>query len=165
MIYPIKIQNSSFKEAQWNTQKPERLMILATQYMNKRCLSEKNHKKNQTKNRAELPDIFEGNEIIIWKRYGHACRLSRVWLLATLWTVVLQSPLSMGFPRQEYQSGLLFPSPGIFMIQGLNSLLLCILHYRQIVYPLSHQGSPIKEILTLNFLSFLKIIYWDIINM
>lgn len=40
-------------------------MILATQYMNKRCLSEKNHKKNQTKNRAELPDIFEGNEIII----------------------------------------------------------------------------------------------------
>ena len=29
---------------------------------------------------------------------------------ATPWTVVLQAPLSMRFPGQEYQSGLLFPS-------------------------------------------------------
>ena len=31
---------------------------------------------------------------------------------ANPWTVALQAPLSMGFPRQEYWSGLLFPSPG-----------------------------------------------------
>ena len=31
---------------------------------------------------------------------------------ATPWTVALQSPLSMGFPRKEYWSGLLFSSPG-----------------------------------------------------
>ena len=31
---------------------------------------------------------------------------------ATPWTVVCQAPLSMGFPRQEYWSGLPFPSPG-----------------------------------------------------
>ena len=30
----------------------------------------------------------------------------------TLWTVGHQAPLSMGFPKQEYWSGLLFPSPG-----------------------------------------------------
>ena len=30
----------------------------------------------------------------------------------TLWTVASQSSLSMGFPRQEYWSGLLFSSPG-----------------------------------------------------
>ena len=30
----------------------------------------------------------------------------------TPWTVAHQAPLSMGFPRQEYWSGLLFPSPG-----------------------------------------------------
>ena len=30
---------------------------------------------------------------------------------ATLWTVARQAPLSMGFPRQEYWSGLPFPSP------------------------------------------------------
>ena len=31
---------------------------------------------------------------------------------ATPWTVVHQAPLSLGFPRQEYWSGLLFPPPG-----------------------------------------------------
>ena len=38
--------------------------------------------------------------------------LSRVRLFATLWTVAHQTPLSMGFSRQEYWSGLPFPSPG-----------------------------------------------------
>ena len=33
-------------------------------------------------------------------------------LFATPWTVAHQAPLSMGFSRQEYQSGLPFPSPG-----------------------------------------------------
>ena len=38
--------------------------------------------------------------------------LSRVRLFATLWTVAHQVPLSMGFSKQEYGSGLLFPPPG-----------------------------------------------------
>ena len=33
-------------------------------------------------------------------------------ILKSLWTTVHQAPLSMGFLRQEYWSGLLFPSPG-----------------------------------------------------
>ena len=37
---------------------------------------------------------------------------SRVWLFTTPWTAVPQAPLSMGFSRQEYWSGLPFPSPG-----------------------------------------------------
>ena len=37
---------------------------------------------------------------------------SLVRLFATLWTIARQAPLSMGFPRQEYWSGLPFPSPG-----------------------------------------------------
>ena len=32
--------------------------------------------------------------------------------LVTTWSVAHQAPLSMGFPRQEYWSGLPFPSPG-----------------------------------------------------
>ena len=32
--------------------------------------------------------------------------------LATPWTVAHQAPLILGFPRQEYWSGLSFPSPG-----------------------------------------------------
>ena len=45
----------------------------------------------------------------------HVCMLScfcHVWLFATLWTVAHQAPLSMGFSRQGYWSGLPFPSPG-----------------------------------------------------
>ena len=38
--------------------------------------------------------------------------LSRVRLFETPWTVAHQSPLSMGFSRQEYWSGLPFLSPG-----------------------------------------------------
>ena len=38
--------------------------------------------------------------------------LSRVRLFATPWTVAHQGPPSMGFSRQEYWSGLPFPSPG-----------------------------------------------------
>ena len=38
--------------------------------------------------------------------------LSRVRHFATPWTVAYQAPPSMGFSRQEYQSGLPFPSPG-----------------------------------------------------
>ena len=34
---------------------------------------------------------------------------SHVLLIATPWTVACQAPLSMGFPRQEYWSGLPFP--------------------------------------------------------
>ena len=40
------------------------------------------------------------------------CHFSRVCLFATLWTVAHQAPLSMGFSRQEYQSGLSCPPPG-----------------------------------------------------
>ena len=38
--------------------------------------------------------------------------LSHVRLFATPWTVAYQAPPSMGFSRQEYWSGLPFPSPG-----------------------------------------------------
>ena len=37
---------------------------------------------------------------------------SRIQLCVTLWTVACQVPLSMGFSRQAYWSGLPFPSPG-----------------------------------------------------
>ena len=39
-------------------------------------------------------------------------RFSRVQFCVTPWTVARQAPLSMGFSRQEYWSGLLCPPPG-----------------------------------------------------
>ena len=44
---------------------------------------------------------------------------SRVQLCETIWTVVCQAPLSMGFPRQEYWSGLPFPYPGDLSKPGI----------------------------------------------
>ena len=44
--------------------------------------------------------------------YVHAKLLQLCLLFATLWTIAHQDPLSMEFSRQEYWSGLPFPSPG-----------------------------------------------------
>ena len=46
-----------------------------------------------------------------WKWKVKVKLLSRVWLLATPWTVAYQAPPSMGFSRQECWSGLPVPSP------------------------------------------------------
>ena len=42
--------------------------------------------------------------------YVCVCKLSHVWLFATPWIVARLAPLSMEFSRQEYQSGLPFPT-------------------------------------------------------
>ena len=64
-----------------------------------------------TRDRTHIPCIkivecypldCQGNEVKL---------LSHVQLFATPWTVAYKAPLSMEFSRQEYWSGLLFPSP------------------------------------------------------
>ena len=51
------------------------------------------------------------------KRKVKVKSLSRVRLLATPWTAAHQAPLSMGFSRQEYWSGVPLPSPGAYVKQ------------------------------------------------
>ena len=46
-----------------------------------------------------------------WKWKAKVKLLSQVWLLATPWTAAHQAPLSMGFSRQEFCSGVPLPSP------------------------------------------------------
>ena len=46
-----------------------------------------------------------------WKWSRSVMCDSSVWLFATPWTAAYQAPLSMGFSRQEYYSGLPLPSP------------------------------------------------------
>ena len=58
---------------------------------------------------------------------------------ATLWVVTHQAPLSMEFSSQEYWRGCHSLLQGIFPTQGSN---LGFLHCRQILYHMSHQGSP-----------------------
>ena len=53
------------------------------------------------------------------KRKVKVKSLSCVWLFATPWTGVYQNPPSMGFSRQEYWSGLPFPSSGDLPTPGI----------------------------------------------
>ena len=57
----------------------------------------------------------------------------------TLWTVALQAPLSVGFPRQQYWSGLPFPSPGHLLNPGIKPASPAL---QVNSFLLSHQGSP-----------------------
>ena len=58
----------------------------------------------------------------------------------TLWTVAHQAPLSMGFSRQEYWSGLPFPSPGDLPDPGTEPMSPS---WQADSLPLSH-GKPLE---------------------
>ena len=75
-------------------------------------------------------------------KYSSGQLLNHVWLFVTPWDAPCQAPLSMGFSRQDYWSGLHTLLQGIFPTQRSNSGLL---HCRCILYHLSHQGSLVKE--------------------
>ena len=59
----------------------------------------------------------------------------------TPWTVAHHAPLSMGFSRQEYWSGLPFPSPGDLPNPGTEP--------KSPALALIHQGSPLVRLLRL----------------
>ena len=63
--------------------------------------------------------------------------------LLTLWTVARQAPLSMGFSRQEYWSGLLHPPPGHLPNPGIEPCLLCLLHWQAGSLPLVPPGKHV----------------------
>ena len=56
--------------------------------------------------------------------------LSHVQLFEIPWTLALQAPLSLGFSRHEYWSGLPCPPPGIFLTQGTSPHLLHLFHWQ-----------------------------------
>ena len=67
--------------------------------------------------------------------------LSRVRLLATPWTVARQAPLSVGFSRQEYWSGLPFPSPGDLPDTGIKRRSPVL---QEESLPFEPPGAPVK---------------------
>ena len=75
---------------------------------------------------------------------------SRVWLFATPWTVAHQAALSVDFSRQEYWSGLPFPSPGDLSHPGIEPRSPAL---QADSLPLSHHGSP-KACITVLFYSY-----------
>ena len=77
----------------------------------------------------------------MWTLFYMLSHFSHVRLLAALWTVVLQSPLSMGLSRQEYWSGLPFPSPGDLPNPGIEPTFLMSGIGRQVCFHWRHLGS------------------------
>ena len=78
--------------------------------------------------------------VCVWNHFSH------VQLFTTLWTIVCQAPLSMGFSRQEYWSGFPFSSPGDLPNPGiepsfLTSPALVGVSFTTLAPP-GHQGSP-----------------------
>ena len=75
-----------------------------------------------------------------------ACTLSRfhcVRLCVTSWTVALQAPLSMDSPGKNTGVGCPARLQGIFLTQGSNPHLLCLLHWQVGTLPLALPGKPI----------------------
>ena len=73
-------------------------------------------------------------------RFGH------VQLFVTLWTIAHLAPLSMGFSRQEYQSGLPCPLPGDLPDPGIEPGSLMSPALAGGILPLEHLGSPSSAI-------------------
>ena len=77
-----------------------------------------------------------------------ACMLScfsRVWLFATPWTVAQQAPLSMEFSRQEYWSGLPFPSPVNLLDPGIKPASLALAGVFFTAEPAGEQYTSLKK--------------------
>ena len=69
------------------------------------------------------------------------CNIFFSLFFATFWTAASQAPPSMGFPRQEYWSGLPLPPPGDFPNPQIKSASPVSPALQMGSLPLSHQGS------------------------
>ena len=79
------------------------------------------YEKGDVKNKTQTAFYYVLYMFVFYKTVC-VCVLSHVGLFATPWTVAHQAPLSMGFSRQEYWSGLPFPSPGDLLDPGIEPM-------------------------------------------
>ena len=68
---------------------------------------------------SSLPHTEKGDIFIVVTLSQSARTLSYIRLFVTPWTVAREAPLSMGFPRHEYWSGLPFSPPGDLPSPGI----------------------------------------------
>ena len=91
--------------------------------------------------------------MLMWKFPHHCAFITShficVPLFVTLWTIAHQALLSMGFPRQEYCSGLPCPPPVEFPNPGIEPRPLHLLHWQASSLPLASPG----KLLIINMLA------------
>ena len=101
--------------------------------------------------------------------HTYACMLnlfSHIRLFVSLWIVACQTcqaPLSMGFSRQEYLSGLPCPPLGDLPNPGIKPVSLAVPELQADSLPLSHQGKPYVYTYII-FMFFSIKIYYRILN-
>ena len=83
--------------------------------------------------------VYKQNVVCVQSNVCTLSHFSRVWLFATLWIVAHQAPLSVGFSRQEYCSGLSCPPPGDLPNPRTEPVAPAL---QADSLPLSHGGSP-----------------------
>ena len=86
------------------------------------------------------------NTVLYVEGLLRTCMRAQSHLTITPWTVVCQAPLSMGFSRQEYWSGLPFPPPRDLADPGTKLLSSGISALVGDFLPLLHLGSPMSNI-------------------
>ena len=94
--------------------------------------------------------LYTPQDILDTLTYCCCCLVIKSCLtLATPWTVVCQSPRFITFFRQEYWSGLLFPSPGDLPHPEIEPAFWWLLLWQAGSLLLRHQGSPYLSLLPL----------------
>ena len=108
----------SYGPVQWRgTEKPGMLQFKELRRVGHNLVNEQQQQHNSysfnvgSRNMPQWPVLCPATWCTFVGAYVLSC-FSHVQLFTTLWTVACQAPLSMGLSRQEYWSGLPFPSPG-----------------------------------------------------
>ena len=91
--------------------------------------------------------------IVYWVKQSYYESIRAMWCLCAQWCLTVCYSLDYSppdssvhgvFPGKNTGAGCRFLFQGIFLTQGSNPYLLCLLHCRWILYPLSDQGSSIR---------------------
>ena len=92
-----------------------------------------------------------------WKWKLKVKSFSRVWPLAIPWTAAYQAPPSMGFSRQEYWTGVPFPSPTMLIAESKEKLESLLMKVKE-----SEKTGLKLNVQKLKFMAFDAIISWTL---
>ena len=90
---------------------PRRFLSVNFSIIKSALLKYNSHTTNAPRLTGPVNELWPTQIPTIEMKWSEVKLLSHVWLFATPWTVAHQAPLSMGFSKQEYWSGLPFPPP------------------------------------------------------
>ena len=105
-----------------------------------------NKQSRQGSHSEETGHLLESGLFLSIMHFHSACvcaqSLYSCRFFVTLWTVARQVPLSLGFSRQEYWSGLPCPPLGDLADSGIKPMSLSLLHWQGGSLPLAPAGMP-----------------------